>query len=62
MGALCDDELYEATSLPLDAYAATVRFLVTHKLISRGGQAPHQTYTITPEGLETLNSAMKAAA
>jgi hypothetical protein len=62
MGTLSDDELYEATSLPLEAYGATVRLLVTCKLISRGGQAPHLTYTITPEGLETLNSAMKAAA
>jgi hypothetical protein len=57
-----DEDLFEASHLPLAAYEATVEYLVTQKLISRSGQEPHLSYTITPEGLAALRPKLKDVA
>jgi len=57
-----DEGLFEASHLPFDAYEATVKYLVTQKLISRSGQEPHLSYTITPEGLAALRPKLKDVA
>jgi replicative DNA helicase len=57
-----DEDLYEASHLPLAAYEATVEYLVAQKLISRSGQEPHLKYTITPEGLAALRPKLKDVA